>query len=124
MEESVSTVKQLHIKHKSRVGRNTAWYTTSTIPHVRGDSQLGSLALGHLGNTIVPPSNHFTLSNVELKRLSAIPGAVNLLAIGECENIVAGHPSTRGGEGCTITWLQGLGLHNVLTLTDGKKIDP
>merc|ERR1719320_1889306 len=92
MEESVSTVKQLHIKHKSRVGRNTPWYTTSTIPHVRRDGQLGSLALGHPGNTLVPSSNHFTLPNVELERLSTIPGAVNLLAIGECENIVAGPP--------------------------------
>ena len=56
-------VDELHIKDQSGVGWDTAGDTLGTISHVRRDGQLGSLAFGHLGNSLIPSSNNLTINN-------------------------------------------------------------
>ena len=54
---SLFEVEKLHIKDESRVGRNGAGNSLGAVAHVRADGQLGSLALRHLGHTVVPASD-------------------------------------------------------------------
>jgi len=108
---NLGDIEELNIKDKGGVGRNTAWHSLGTIPHVWGDRQLGSLALGHLGNTIIPPSNNLSFSNIELEWLAPVPGAVNLLAICQGQHVVACHLLPSSWEGGPISWLEGLALN-------------
>ena len=50
-------VEELNIKDQGGVWRNTTRNSRCSVSHVRTDCQLGSLTLGHLGNTLIPSSN-------------------------------------------------------------------
>ena len=46
--------------------------------------QIGSLPHTHLSHSFIPATDHLTHSNLELERLSTIPGGVKLFAISQC----------------------------------------
>ena len=89
-------IDQLDVKDKSCASRNLSRHPVGSVAHVRRDGELRPLALRHLGNALVPPSNHlqsrivvamvvvmmmtmmmmmkthFLSANVELERLAAV----------------------------------------------------
>ena len=50
-------VEELDVEHESGVGGNAARDALGPVTHVRTDGQLGSLAPGHLGHSLVPAGN-------------------------------------------------------------------
>ena len=52
---------QLHVEDEGGTARDGS-LSSGSISKVTGDGQLGSLTLGHLGNSLLPALNHFFLA--------------------------------------------------------------
>ena len=64
-------VEELDVEHQGGVGGNAARDSLGAVTHVRADGQLGSLAPGHLGHSLVPAGNNLGRVSVtkDLRRL-------------------------------------------------------
>jgi len=107
---SLRDIDQLNVEDESGASGNLAGHPVGPVAHVRRDGELRPLALGHLGNALVPPGNHLLSANVELERLAAVAWAVNLSPVLESKDIVAGDLLAWLWEGGAISWLKGLNV--------------
>ena len=57
-------VEELNVEHQGGVGGDAAGDALGPVAHVRADGQLGSLAPGHLGHSLVPSGDDLDVSNV------------------------------------------------------------
>ena len=55
--------------------------------------------------------SHLSLADLEGEGLSPVPGGVDLLAVGEGQDVVAGHLLPLGGEGGAVALLHGVDVH-------------
>src|SRR5262249_11054062 len=74
-------VEELDVEHQRRVRREHAPGAARTISELGGNDQRSLAAHLHSGNTLIPSRNHLTGSELELKRIVAIAGAVELLSL-------------------------------------------
>lgn len=109
--------KKLDVEDESGIGRNGAWVSPSSVGVVRtagqlrplSDTQLEDEIQGNVSNntkstiiknaylshTLVPSLDHFTLSNLELEGLTAVPRRVKLLPVSERPSVVDNHGLSR-----------------------------
>ena len=99
---------EFHVENEYGVGGDASGYALGAVALVRGDGQLGALALGHLGQALLQAGDHLSLSDLELEWLVPVPGGVNLLAVGQGKGVVTGHRLLGFGKGDAIARLEGL----------------
>jgi len=81
----ITPSKKAHTEHTvCRYGPNTA----GTIGPIRLNSELALLARAHIKKTLIPPLDDLTLANLEVKRLAAIIGSVELGTVLESATVV------------------------------------
>ena len=56
-------VEELNIEHEGGVGGNAAGDALGPVAHVGADGELGSLASGHLGHSLVPAGDDLVVSS-------------------------------------------------------------
>jgi len=88
---SLLEAQQLDVKDELGVWRDTAGHSLGPVAQLGRDGQLGPLALGHLADALVPAGDHLLFAEVKLERLPPVPRRVDLLPVGEGEDVVAGH---------------------------------
>jgi len=88
---------EFDVEDERGAGRNDARVSPLPVPVVGAARQLGFLADGHFGDTVVPSSNNLTLPDLKLKGLAAIPGGVELRAVGESSGVMDLHRLARLG---------------------------
>jgi len=81
-------LQKLHVEVEGGIGRDGPRMTPLTVRVVGRTDEVGPFADAHLGHPFVPSSNHLTLSNLELERLSSVSRRVKLLAIGQGPGVV------------------------------------
>jgi len=79
---------ELHIEDEGGVGRDHARVATGAIGVVWRAGEGGTFSDAHLGHTFVPSLDDFSLADDKLERLSAVPGGIKLLPIGEGARVV------------------------------------
>ena len=75
-------VEELDVEHEGGVGRDAAGDALGPVAHVRADGQLGSLAPGHLGHSLVPSGDDLGVNCVTERPLSFIIAHSPLLCPG------------------------------------------
>ena len=85
---SLFPAKELNVKDEGWIGRDEPGETTRAIGIVGRACQLGALALGHLGDALVPALDHLALAEFELEHLATIARWVELGAIRQRARVV------------------------------------
>ncbi len=80
--------KKLDVEDQSGVRWDDAGGTLRAVRKVGGASQLGPLADGHLGDSLVPAADDLALADLELERRIAVTRRVELFAVGERAGVV------------------------------------
>ena len=111
-------LQQLNFKDKSGTARDHAPSPTLTVSQLRGGGKFDLFALAHALDPLIPPLDDLADAQLEIKRLVAVVGGIEFLAVGgQCAQIMDLWSEVRvvswGGFVYVFVWLNGEGMDGV-----------
>ncbi|GMS99953.1 hypothetical protein PENTCL1PPCAC_22128, partial [Pristionchus entomophagus] len=100
-------VDELNVEDEGRVLGDGTGNAAGSVSEVGRDFHGDALALRHLGDSLVPSLDHFSLAELELEGASTVARRVDLQTILEGEDVVALHLVARLGEVGAVSVLDG-----------------